>query len=47
MDDKTLRQYIIDELDFEPSIDAANIGAQNETNPRSLTTVFRASSNRQ
>ena len=26
MDDKTLRQNIIDELEFEPSIDAANIG---------------------
>ena len=26
MDDKILRQCIIDELDFEPSIDAANIG---------------------
>jgi osmotically-inducible protein OsmY len=26
MGDKTLRQFIIDELDFEPSIDAANIG---------------------
>ncbi|MBX4958191.1 BON domain-containing protein [Rhizobium lentis] len=26
MDDITLRQNIIDELDFEPSIDAANIG---------------------
>ena len=26
MDDKTLRQIIIDELDFEPSIDAAHIG---------------------
>ncbi len=26
MDDKTLRQDIIDELDFEPSIDAAKIG---------------------
>lgn len=27
MSDNTLRQNIIDELDFEPSIDAANIGA--------------------
>jgi osmotically-inducible protein OsmY len=26
MDDKALRQNIIDELDFEPSINAANIG---------------------
>jgi osmotically-inducible protein OsmY len=26
MDDKTLRQQLIDELDFEPSIDSANIG---------------------
>jgi osmotically-inducible protein OsmY len=26
MDDKVLRQFIIDELDFEPSIDAANVG---------------------
>src|SRR6187200_1671664 len=26
MDDSTLKQDIIDELDFEPSIDAANIG---------------------
>jgi osmotically-inducible protein OsmY len=26
MDDKTLRQHIIDELDFEPSVNSANIG---------------------
>ena len=26
MDDKTLRQTIIDELDFEPSFDSADIG---------------------
>jgi len=26
MEDKVLRQFLIDELDFEPSIDAANIG---------------------
>lgn len=26
MDDSTLKQDIIDELDFEPSIDAADIG---------------------
>ncbi|MBV8568333.1 MAG: BON domain-containing protein [Methylobacteriaceae bacterium] len=26
MDDKTLRQMVIDELDFEPSVDAAHIG---------------------
>jgi len=26
MDDKTLRQQVIDELDFEPSVDSANIG---------------------
>ena len=26
MDDKILRQNIIDELDWEPTIDAANIG---------------------
>jgi osmotically-inducible protein OsmY len=26
MDDKVLRQFIIDELDFEPSIDSANVG---------------------
>jgi osmotically-inducible protein OsmY len=26
MDNKQLRQHIVDELDFEPSIDAANIG---------------------
>jgi osmotically-inducible protein OsmY len=26
MSDKDLRQFIIDELDFEPSVDAANIG---------------------
>jgi hypothetical protein len=26
MDDKTLRQNILDELEFEPSIDAAHIG---------------------
>jgi osmotically-inducible protein OsmY len=26
MDDRTLRQHIIDELDWEPTVDAANIG---------------------
>ncbi|MDR3511524.1 MAG: BON domain-containing protein [Caulobacteraceae bacterium] len=26
MDDKTLRQHVIDELDWEPTVDAANIG---------------------
>ena len=37
MDDKTLRQFIIDELDFEPSIDAANIGVAVENGVVTLT----------
>jgi osmotically-inducible protein OsmY len=37
MDDKTLRQFIIDELDFEPSIDAANIGVAVEKSVVTLT----------
>jgi osmotically-inducible protein OsmY len=37
MDDKTLRQFIIDELDFEPSIDAANIGVAVEKGVVTLT----------
>ena len=37
MDDKTLRQFIIDEFDFEPSIDAANIGVAVEKGVVTLT----------
>jgi len=37
MDDKTLRQYIIDELEFEPSIDAAHIGVAVEDGVVTLT----------
>jgi len=37
MDDKTLRQIIIDELDFEPSIDAAHIGIAVESGVVTLT----------
>ncbi|WP_064713619.1 BON domain-containing protein [Rhizobium bangladeshense] len=37
MDDITLRQNIIDELDFEPSIDAANIGISVEEGIVTLT----------
>lgn len=37
MDDKTLRQNIIDELDFEPSINAANIGVAVEKGVVTLT----------
>jgi len=37
MDDKILRQFIIDELDFEPSIDAANIGVAVEKGVVTLT----------
>jgi osmotically-inducible protein OsmY len=37
MDDKTLRQLIIDELDYEPSIDAANIGVAVEKEVVTLT----------
>jgi osmotically-inducible protein OsmY len=37
MDDKTLRQFIIDELDFEPSVDAANIGVMVEKGVVTLT----------
>jgi osmotically-inducible protein OsmY len=37
MDDKVLRQIVIDELDFEPSIDAANIGVAVENGVVTLT----------
>jgi osmotically-inducible protein OsmY len=37
MDDKTLRQFIIDELDFGPSIEAANIGVTVERGVATLT----------
>jgi len=37
MDDSTLRQNIIDELDFEPSIDAANIGVAVDAGVATLT----------
>ena len=37
MDDKTLRQFIIDELDFEPSVNAANIGVAAEKGVITLT----------
>src|SRR5450759_4840827 len=37
MNDKTLRQFIIDEFDFEPTIDAANIGVAVETGVVTLT----------
>jgi osmotically-inducible protein OsmY len=37
MDDKALRQNIIDELDFEPSINAANIGVAVEKGVVTLT----------
>lgn len=37
MEDKVLRQFIIDELDFEPSIDAANIGVAVENGIVTLT----------
>lgn len=37
MDDKTLRQSIIDELDFEPAIDAADIGVAVENGVVTLT----------
>jgi osmotically-inducible protein OsmY len=37
MDDKTLRQFITDELAFEPSIDAANIGVAVEKGVVTLT----------
>jgi osmotically-inducible protein OsmY len=37
MDDKSLRQLIIDELDFEPSISAANIGVAVENGVVTLT----------
>jgi len=37
MNDKELRQDIIDELDFEPSIDAANIGVAVESGVVTLT----------
>jgi osmotically-inducible protein OsmY len=37
MNDKTLRQIVIDELDFEPRIDAANIGVTAEDGVITLT----------
>jgi osmotically-inducible protein OsmY len=37
MSDKDLRQYIIDELDFEPSVDAAHIGVAVENGVVTLT----------
>jgi osmotically-inducible protein OsmY len=37
MDDKTLRQNIIDELDFEPSVEAAHIGVAVEDGIVTLT----------
>jgi len=37
MDDKTLRQHIIDELEFEPSIEAAHIGVAVEDSVVTLT----------
>lgn len=37
MDDKTLRQMVIDELDFEPSIDSADIGVAMEAGIVTLT----------
>jgi len=37
MDDKTLRQEIIDELDWEPSVDAAHIGVAVEAGVVTLT----------
>lgn len=37
MEDRILRQFIIDELDFEPSIDAANIGVAVEKGVVTLT----------
>jgi osmotically-inducible protein OsmY len=37
MEDKVLRQFIIDELDFEPSIDAAHIGVAVENGVVTLT----------
>src|SRR5215207_3918699 len=37
MNDKMLRQLVIDELDFEPSIDAANIGVAAEGGVITLT----------
>ena len=37
MNDKILRQNIIDELEFEPSIEAANIGVAAENGVVTLT----------
>ena len=37
MTDKTLRQTIVDELDFEPSVDAANIGVAVDNGVVTLT----------
>ena len=37
MNDKQLRQAVIDELDFEPSIDAADIGVMAEDGVVTLT----------
>ncbi|MBB2830679.1 UNVERIFIED_ORG: osmotically-inducible protein OsmY [Rhizobium esperanzae] len=40
MNDRKLRQDIIDELDFEPSVDAANIGVAVENGIVELTGVM-------
>src|SRR6187551_1789865 len=37
MDDNTLRQMVIDELEFEPSLDAAHIGVAAENGVVTLT----------
>jgi osmotically-inducible protein OsmY len=42
MDDKSLRQYIIDELEFEPSVDSANIGVAVEKGVVTLTGHVRS-----
>jgi osmotically-inducible protein OsmY len=42
MSDKDLRQYIIDELDFEPSVDAAHIGVAVEKDVVTLTGHVRS-----
>ena len=42
MDDKALRQAVIDELDFEPSIDAAEIGVMAERGVITLTGHVRS-----
>jgi osmotically-inducible protein OsmY len=37
MDDLQLRRHILDELDYEPSVDAANIGVAVENGVVTLT----------